>query len=138
MRISIPISLKRQVASRANACCEYCRLSETVSLFSFHVDHIKSVKHGGLSILRNLAYCCPDCNFFKGSDLGTFLTNDEHLIRFFNPRKDNWHDHFEIKEGAIYGKTEIGEATVRIFKFNDVDRIIFRQQLMVLGHYPLN
>jgi HNH endonuclease len=135
MRIAIPTSLKRQVALRAHGRCEYCLLPEVVSLFSFHVDHIKSVKHGGLSILLNLAYCCPDCNFFKGSDLGTFLLDEEHLIRFFNPRKDDWHEHFEIIEGGIYGRTPIGESTVRIFKFNDVERLIFRQQLIVLGHY---
>ena len=135
MRTAIPITLKRQVILRARGQCEYCLLSETISLFSFHIDHIKSVKHGGLTILQNLAYCCPDCNFFKGSDLGTFLTDDEHLIRFFNPRKDNWHDHFEIIEGVIYGKTPIGESSVRIFKFNDIERVIFRQQLIKLGQY---
>jgi HNH endonuclease len=136
MRITIPNKLKREVILRAQAQCEYCRLKEAVSLFSFHIDHIKSIKHGGLTVLANLAYCCPDCNFFKGSDLGTFLMDDEHLVRFFNPRKDNWHEHFELQEGVIYGKTEIGESTIRIFRFNDVDRIIFRQQLIMLGHYP--
>ncbi|MDZ7876257.1 MAG: hypothetical protein U5L45_01230 [Saprospiraceae bacterium] len=63
------------------------------------------------------------------------LLDAEHLVRFFNPRKDNWHEHFELQEGVIYGKTEIGESTIRTFKFNDVDRIIFRQQLIMLGHY---
>lgn len=77
MRTAIPTAMKRQVALRAHGQCEYCRLPESVSLFSFHTDHIKSIKHGGLTILTNLAYCCPDCNFFKGSDLGTFLIDDE-------------------------------------------------------------
>lgn len=48
MRTKIPIELKKQVAIRANFCCEYCLLKEAVSFFSFHIDHIKSVKHGGL------------------------------------------------------------------------------------------
>jgi hypothetical protein len=60
----------------------------------------------------------------------------EKVTRFFNPRKDNWEEHFDIQNGAIYGKTSIGEATVRIFKFNDVERLIFRQQLISLGLYP--
>jgi hypothetical protein len=34
------------------------------------------------------------------------------------------------------GKTEIGNATVRIFKFNEIDRLIFRQQLAELDLYP--
>lgn len=136
MSNSISKPLKKKVAVRASFKCEYCLLAELVSFYTFHIDHIKSIKHGGLSILLNLAYCCPDCNFFKGSDLGTFVINDEHLTRFFNPRKDKWHDHFELQNGVIYGKTEIGVATARIFQFNNVDRLIFRQQLIGLGFYP--
>jgi hypothetical protein len=133
---SISKSLKKRIANRAHFRCEYCLLNESVSFYTFHIDHIKSTKHGGLSVLLNLAYCCPDCNYFKGSDLGTFVLNDEHLTRFFNPRKDNWHDHFILQNGAIYGKTEIGVATARIFQFNNVDRLIFRQQLIALELYP--
>jgi HNH endonuclease len=127
MSTSISKSLKKKIANRAHFRCEYCLLSELVSFYTFHIDHIKSTKHGGLSILLNLAYCYPDCNYFKGSDLGTFVLNDDQLARFFNPRKDKWHDHFTVQNGAIYGKTEIGVATARIFQFNNVDRLIFRQ-----------
>ena len=136
MRQYISVELRRQVATRANFCCEYCRLKEILSFYNFHVDHIKSVKHDGLTILNNLAYACPDCNHFKGSDIGSFFDNDEQIARFFNPRKDKWADHFELLDGAIYGKTEIGKATERIFKFNDTDRLIFRKQLISLALYP--
>jgi hypothetical protein len=129
-------SIKEKVAKRANNCCEYCLLSERVSFYKFHIEHIRSLKHGGSSDLDNLAYGCPDCNAFKGSDIATFIANTDLLTRFFNPRKDIWEEHFDIQNGAIYGKTSIGEATVRIFKFNDVERLIFRQQLISLGLYP--
>ena len=99
-------------------------------------DHIKSLKHGGLSVFSNLAYCCPDCNFFKGSDVATFVAGSTQLVRFFNPRKDVWSDHFQLLEAAIYGKTEIGVATERIFKFNEPERLIFRKQLFALSLYP--
>jgi 5-methylcytosine-specific restriction endonuclease McrA len=136
MSTFISKSIKKKVAIRANFCCEYCRLSEDVSFYTFHIEHIKSIKHGGLSVLYNLAYCCPDCNFFKGTDLGTFVDGDTHLVRFFNPRKDSWAEHFDLDNGCIYGKTEIGIATERIFKFNDVERLIFRRQLITLDLYP--
>jgi len=113
MSASVSKSLKKQVARRAHYRCEYCRLAESVSFFSFHIDHIKSIKHGGLTVLQNSAYCCPDCNFFKGSDIATFMPDDEHLVRFFNPRKDNWDDHFGLQDGGIYGKTDIGTSTER-------------------------
>ncbi len=136
MSATVSTAIKKQVAQRALFRCEYCRLSEAVSFYTFHVDHIKSSKHGGLSALQNLAYACPDCNYYKGSDLGTFLEDDEHLVRFFNPRNDNWDEHFEIHDGFIQGKTTIGEATARIFRFNDPDRLIFRKQLIAISLYP--
>ena len=132
----LPKSLKIQVARRAHFRCEYCRMAESVSFFSFHVDHIKSLKHGGRSELQNLAYCCPDCNFFKGSDIATFLSDDKHIVRFFNPRKDNWDDHFDLQDGSIYGKTDIGISTAGIFKFNEPERLIFRKQLIFFSLYP--
>lgn len=133
---SIPSSLKKKVAQRAGFRCEYCLLSESVSFYNFHADHVKSAKHGGLTAFENLAYCCPDCNYFKGSDVATYGENDAYFVRFFNPRKDNWEDHFELNQGAITGKTEIGIATEHIFKFNEPDRLIFRQQLFGLSLYP--
>lgn len=132
----IPKTLKRRVANRGNLRCEYCLLPETLSFYSFHIDHIVSLKHGGKSNFQNLAYCCPDCNFYKGSDLGTFVQGDEDLIRFFNPRKDKWDDHFQLQDGCIVGKTNIGMATERIFRFNEPERLIFRQQLIALALYP--
>jgi 5-methylcytosine-specific restriction endonuclease McrA len=136
MSTTIPKSLKKKTAVRAEFKCEYCKLAEIVSFYTFHTDHIISTKHYGLTILSNLAYSCPDCNFFKGSDLGTFVNSDEQLTRFFNPRKDKWEDHFDIQNGAIYGKTEIGLATERILQFNNIERLIFRQQLSALSLYP--
>lgn len=136
MRGKIPAAVKKQVANRANDRCEYCHLPERVSFYGFHIDHIRSIKHGGTSTPENLAHCCPDCNFFKGSDVGTFSADDAHLVRFFNPRKDDWQEHFELHEGMILGKTEIGLSTVRIFQFNDTERLLFRRQLISLGLYP--
>lgn len=136
MSEKIPASIKRIVAERAGFRCEYCRLSEAVSFYSFHIDHIKSTKHGGKTVLENLAYCCPDCNYFKGTDVATFGEDDARLIRFFNPRIDDWSEHFHLNDVEISGKTEIGTSTERIFKFNDPDRLIFRKQMAILGLYP--
>lgn len=120
-------SLRRLVAQRADYCCEYCRLNELDSFFTFPIDHIISVKHGGETTANNLAYACPFCNSFKGSDIGTILLPNRTFIRLFNPRIDNWSDHFDMENHVIYSKTTIGEATIKILKLNDVDRIIERQ-----------
>jgi hypothetical protein len=80
-----------------------------------------------------LAYACPDCNRYKGSDLGTYLDNPLVLIRFFNPQIDDWDDHFEADDsGLISSKTDIGKATLKIFQINHPDRIIERQLLWKL------
>lgn len=131
---TIPDSIKAAVAKRAEFKCEYCHLPDKVSFYNFHIDHIKSLKHGGSSHIDNLAYCCPDCNYCKGSDIGSVLENDK-FIRFFNPRKDKWPEHFVVRDGMILGKTEIGNVTEHIFKFNELDRLIFRRQLIQLNQY---
>lgn len=137
MRKNISESLRLLVAQRAKFCCEYCLVPEVFLATIFHIDHIRSLKHGGKSTFLNLAFACPHCNQNKGSDIATFLDeNNEQTIRFFNPRKDLWHDHFEANLGQILPKTAIGEATIRILDFNQPERLIFRQALMATGVYP--
>lgn len=130
-------AIRAVVAERAGFCCEYCRLPLQYSLFRFQVDHIVSLKHGGKTALENLAFACGFCNTNKGADLGTFLDAPKHIIPFFNPRDDNWDDHFEFEGASIIAKTNVGLATVKIFGFNDVERIMERQILINAGLYPI-
>ncbi len=117
MRIYIPQALKNEVLQRADYQCEYCRLSEFLSYFTFHVEHIRPLKHGGKTVSHNLALSCPDCNYFKGSDIGTYPDVEEFFVRFFNPRRDKWEEHFTLEDATILGTSDIGRATERIFKF---------------------
>jgi 5-methylcytosine-specific restriction endonuclease McrA len=134
MSKTIPKSFRLVTTKRANNCCEYCRIPNIDSYYGFQVDHIISRKHGGKTILTNLAYACPDCNSYKGTDLGTYLTSSLNLTRFFHPRLDKWDDHFATdNSGFISAQTDIGEATIKIFQFNHPDRIIERQLLWRLG-----
>ena len=54
--------LRGTVARRARHRFEYCLIHEDDSSFPHQVDHIISRKHGGISILENLAYACVLCN----------------------------------------------------------------------------
>jgi hypothetical protein len=127
-------ALRDFVVHRANSCCEYCLLDSKYSFFSFHIEHIVSLKHGGQTQPNNLALACSICNFNKGSDIATRLLPHPELIRFFNPRTDNWHEHFKHEEsGLIIAKTNIGEATLKIFKFNHPDSLIERKELLQKG-----
>lgn len=132
----IPESLRRAVAQRANYCCEYCLTSEVDSVVAFEVDHVFPRKHGGPTSFENLAYTCLICNRNKGSDLATADYPHGPLIRLFNPRAHTWADHFDIDDGMIIGKTDIGMATIKILGMNEVDRIIERRLQIKSGSYP--
>ncbi|MFN0036275.1 MAG: HNH endonuclease [Saprospiraceae bacterium] len=131
MSLKISKSLRLKVRQRADSICEYCKIPDLGFAFPFHVDHIRAIKHGGKSMMENLAYCCPDCNFFKGTDFATFL--GKQVVLFFNPRNEKWEDHFEMRNGMILPLTEIGQATTHIFQFNLPARIAYRLELESAG-----
>lgn len=41
-----------------------------------------------------------------------------------------------MNDGVIEPKTEIAEVTVSMLKFNQIDRLIFRKELIKLGVLP--
>jgi hypothetical protein len=130
----IPDVLREQVAQRAGFCCEYCRLPADRSFFAFHIDHVVSLKHGGQTTADNLAFACLICNLNKGSDVATFLDDIDQSVRFYNPRRDQWHEHFGAEQtGLLIGKTDIGRATIKIVNLNHPDSIIERRELIRLG-----
>lgn len=129
-------SLKKKVADRAGWRCEYCHINESDSFLPFEIDHIVSLKHGGGNEGSNLAFACPHCNQHKGTDLTAFLESYQDIVSLFNPRLHVWTEHFETKEGEILSKTRIGEATVKLLRFNAPERLIIRKILMELGARP--
>ena len=98
------------------------------------MDHIVSEKHGGMTDDSNLAYACVFCNRYKGSDIGSIVRG--RFVRFFNPRTDAWATHFYLDRARIVARTDIGEATLRILRFNDLDRLAERELLFEMGLFP--
>jgi HNH endonuclease len=111
----ISAELRKLVRERARECREYCLIHQDDAYFGCEVDHIVSEKHGGKTEANNLAYACLFRNRYKGSDLGSLA--GKNLVRFFNPRTDNWSDHFYIEGAYIRFLTTIGEVTERISAF---------------------
>jgi hypothetical protein len=133
--ISDPLRLN--VAIRARFCCEYCRVPERFLATTFHVDHARSLKHGGKTEFINLVFSCAHDNQNKGSNIATFKDeNSDEIIRLFNPRIDEWDEHFFLVGGEILSKTFIGAATIRILDMNQPERVIFRTALALAGFYP--
>lgn len=132
----VPSSLRRLVYQRAQGLCEYCLIHEDDTFLGCQVEHVISEKHGGETVAPNLAYACVFCNRYKGSDLGSIHSRTGKLCRFFNPRTDQWREHFRLDGATIVPLTEIAEVTAAILGFNLPDRLLERDVLRAAGRFP--
>ena len=135
-RSYIGANLRRLVIERANGLCEYCLIHKDNILWGEQIDHIISEKHGGVTQLSNLAFSCALCNRNKGSDLASIILQTSEIVRFFNPRTDRWQDHFKLESVEIIPLTKIGQVTARILGLNNMNRLLERQELQIVGRYP--
>ncbi|MEO8050319.1 MAG: HNH endonuclease [Acidobacteriota bacterium] len=130
-------ALRSEVADRAKHRCEYCLIHENDTGFRLQVDHIISRKHGGLSVLENLAYACVICNRRKGSDVASVDERSGEIVRLFHPRQDRSADHFELDTNTIRAASDAGTATAALLRFNAPERLAERGLLQALGRYPI-
>ena len=129
----VPIAMRREVRERAEECCEYCLIPESMTWALHTIDHIMAEKHGGATTAENLALACAIRNARNGSDLAS---NDEQtgsIVPLFHPRRDCWTDHFRLTRGHIEPLSDIGRATVRLLRSNDPHRVEERELLVDLG-----
>ena len=136
MSVYISATYKKLIIARADHRCEYCRVQDYLSAFDYHFDHIIAIQHGGPDSTNNLAYCCSQCNWKKGPNISTLLKFGGDLIPLFNPRLQNWFEHFEAKQGRIFPLTLIGEATIKLLELNQPNKIEERYEMTIAGFYP--
>ncbi len=137
MASDVSAALRRLVAERAHFRCEYCLLPEAFSLRKHQPDHIIPRQHGGETSATNLALACVRCNRAKGPNLGSLDPLTGELVRFFDPRQDDWSAHFDLDGAVITPLTAQARVTVKIFQLNLPLRVAERQQLLELGVYGL-
>ncbi|MFO1022751.1 MAG: HNH endonuclease signature motif containing protein [Planctomycetales bacterium] len=119
--------MRQIVRNRAGDQCEYCQLTQEQSpLTSLQIEHILPLKHGGKTELDNLALACMACNLHKGSDIAGIDPQTNQLTPLFNPRTQNWSEHFVWSGVEIQGLTSTGRTTVTILKMNSEERIRIR------------
>ena len=133
-------SLRDQVRRRAGNQCEYCQMLEEFDSLVFHVDHIIAQKHGGPTTLSNLAWSCFGCNNQKQSDIAGIdpEVQTTEIVRLFNPRIDDWDEHFEWNGPELDTKTPIGRVTLYVLGINFPHRIALRRLLIVEDVFPPN
>ena len=95
------------------------------------------MKHGGATIAENTALACIDCNRHKGSDLTAIDPISNQIVRVFDPRNQQWHDHFYLDGATILGMSATGRATVIMLRLNDPMRVLERSFLIEVGRYPI-
>jgi hypothetical protein len=86
--------------------------------------------------VSNLALTCPHCNAHKWTAAEGPDPDTHETVPFFNPRQDNWSDHFEWavdRAGLLIGRTPAGRATISALHINDPDMIALRVLLAELG-----
>ena len=129
-------SRRQRVIDRARGCCEYCQMPDEYDVRTFQVDHIRSKKHRGPTVLSNLCYSCLPCNSYKGSDVSGYDPESGELVPLFNPRAQDWCEHFEWNGPVLTGKSRTGRATITLLRINDADRVAHRRMLMVADVFP--
>lgn len=82
--------------------------------------------------MQNLAWSCLPCNVFKGPNVAGYGPESDSLQPLFNPRRDDWSEHFELNGAELAGLTPIGRTTIQVLRINEMDRIELRQLLISL------
>ncbi|HKB99207.1 MAG TPA: HNH endonuclease signature motif containing protein [Terriglobales bacterium] len=120
--------LRQGIYQRAGRRREYCGLPQAAEpFFTYHVEHIVARQHGGRDDSENLALACYHCNAHKGPNLSALDPEGGALVRLFNPRQDQWNEHFERNGVLIIGRTAVGRATVSLLQMNAADRRRLRE-----------
>jgi hypothetical protein len=127
---------RRFVRQRARERCEYCHLPQAAQPFvTFHVEHIIAKQYGGSDDPENLCVACALCNSFKGPNLTGIDPATGNVERLFDPRHQDWHEHFELQGPVIVGLTTTGRTTVEVLAMNEGRRVQLRAELIARGEF---
>lgn len=116
----IPPEVRAFVRQRANCRCEYCQTDERLSGIACEIDHVVPVKMGGVASLENLCLACSACNGRKWAKIEGVDPQTGESISLYNPRNQNWYDHFAWSEDGRYliGLSSCGRATIETLQMN--------------------
>lgn len=138
-RRTIPAAVDRRVRKAAENRCGYCLSPQYLVMARLEIEHIIPLSKGGTDEESNLWLACPICNGHKSNKV-TAIDPDSGLeTPLFNPREQNWFDHFQWDEDGIHisGITPLGRATVDALQLNeDQDALIVRSFWVSAGWHP--
>lgn len=134
----VPIDLRRRVAEQARYRCGYCLTREVVIGKPMEFDHLLPRSLGGPTTEDNLWLACSLCNDHKSNRFLIIDPKTGAKVRVFNPRQQEWEQHFAWAEGAtrIDGTTAIGRATVAALQLNRPSLVLARRLWVAAGWHP--
>lgn len=137
-RPHLSAAMRRRVAAWANHCCSYCQTQARIVGSALEIDHIVPLSANGSSVQSNLCLACSNCNQAKGSKTEGIDPNSDERVPLFNPRTQNWHNHFQWSEDGttIIGKTASGRATVSALNMNQELVVKARRRWAAVGWHP--
>jgi HNH endonuclease len=136
--MNVSASTRSKVEERAKKLCEYCQSPLEFSSDPFSIEHIFPITKGGTDDLENLALACQGCNGHKYSKTEGFDLISQTIVKFYNPRKDIWSEHFAWNEEftEVIGLTAKGRVTIKTLKLNRPRVINLRRILVLAGEHP--
>ncbi len=137
-RSYIPQKLKKAVQKRAHFHCEYCCSPCEIGNTSCAIEHIHPISQSGTNDFDNLANACHGCNWFKSVKI-TGIDPATHLdTPLFNPRKNNWIEHFSWSDDCfeMIPLSSIGRVTIHALKLNRTGLKNLRRVLKLAGVHP--
>lgn len=131
-------ALRAQVAAQARYRCGYCLTQEVVSGIPLTLEHLVPRALGGADTEENLWLSCRLCNESKGVHLAAIDPDTGIVVSLFNPRTDQWSEHFGWSEEGtrMFGRTAMGRATIAALSLNAELRVRSRAIWVEVGYHP--
>jgi hypothetical protein len=137
-RSYVSAALRQRVAVAAHHRCGYCLSAEAVVGLPMEIEHIVPEALGGATTEDNLWLACQACNGHKSKRVSGTDPTTGISVRFFDPRRQNWAEHFAWDDGGtrIVGRTPTGRATIAALQLNRAILVAARQVWVAAGWHP--
>ena len=129
-------TIRAAVVFRAGQRCEYCQLSQAGQEAAFHIDHVMPRAAGGPTEEDNLALACVSCSLHKAAKRVAIDPDTGRETPLFNPRTQQWAEHFQWESETVVGLTGIGRATIVALKMNRPLIVAIRKEEAIRGRHP--
>jgi 5-methylcytosine-specific restriction endonuclease McrA len=137
--MTISKELRERVRRDAKNRCGYCLCPQRLIMARLTVDHIHPVAKDGTDDEANLWLACPICNGHKADKVDEIDPETGNRVKLFNPRTQNWFEHFTWSEDGIkvVGLTPTGRVTVIALHLDsDVDALATREAWVSVRWHP--